>query len=275
MTKQTDLYLYLIILILLCYGIVDSNSYKPKEHLSSMTHKKDIEILYQEKNVANIFDTDRKKHLFQRYKHKLESNFLKKTLNSFNKKKKIKVLDVACGTGRMLPEIISSGNDVDYYGLDSSKVMTSHLKEKAKKVNFPVNIKIGDAAQLPYKDNSFNVCYTYHLTWHLPEELQIKMILEMLRVTKRGGYVVFDVLNSNFVWEKYKHLFGKKKTSGIHKVDIKQIKNLLKDRSYVLEKLSDFPVKNSFLYSILNIANLSRKLLPENMFHMIYFRVRK
>jgi ubiquinone/menaquinone biosynthesis C-methylase UbiE len=240
-----------------------------------MTHKKEIEKLYQEKDVAEVFDANRKRYLFQRYKHKLEANFLKKTLASFNKKKKIKVLDVACGTGRMVPEIIRSGNNVDYYGLDSSKAMTSHLKEKAKKVNFPVNIKIGDATQLPYKDNNFDVCYTYHLTWHLPKELQIKMILEMLRVTKKGGYVVFDILNSNFVWEKYKHLFGKKKTGGIHKVDIKQIKTLLKEYNYDLEKLSDFPVKNSFLYSILNVANLSRKLLPKNLFHMIYFRVRK
>jgi len=239
-----------------------------------MTQKKIIEETYQKEKIAKVFDKERKKYLFQRYKHKIESNFLKKTLDKFNKNKKIKVLDVACGTGRMLPELILSKRNIEYHGLDSSLAMTSHLKEKAKKLNFPVKVKIGDATKLPYKDNEFDIVYTYHLTWHLPENLQKKMILEMLRVTKKKGYLVFDVLNENFVWDKYKHLFGKKPTEGIHKVSVKKIKKMFKRYDHKIEKLSDFPVKNSFVHSIFNIVNLSRKILPRNMFHMIYFRVK-
>jgi len=240
-----------------------------------MNQKKDIEKIYQEKNTAKFFDDERKQYKFQNYKHKLEANFLKKTLALFPKDNAIKVLDVACGTGRMFTEISKLRKGIIYHGLDSSKTMTSHLKEKAKKLNFPVNIKIGDATKLPYKDNTFDVTYTYHLTWHLPANLQKKMILEMLRVTKKNGYIVFDVLNEDFIWDKYKHLFKKKPTEGIYKVDIKKIKAILKEHNHEIEKLSDFPIKNSFLYAIFNIVNLSRKILPKNLFHMVYFRVKK
>jgi ubiquinone/menaquinone biosynthesis C-methylase UbiE len=240
-----------------------------------MSQKKEIEKKYQERGMAKVFDDDRKKYPFDKYKHKLEANFLKKTITKFDKNKKIKILDVACGTGRMLSEVIRTNKNTEYNGLDSSEVMTSHLKEKAKKLKFPVNIKIGDATKLPYKDNTFDVTYTYHLTWHIPQNLQMKMISEMIRVTKKRGYVVFDVINENFIWDRYKWLFGKKPTKGIYKVNIKKIKQSLKRHKYEIDKLSDFPIKNSFWYSILNIANLSRKIFPKNMFHMIYFKVRK
>jgi|GEM_PF-1234391 ubiquinone/menaquinone biosynthesis C-methylase UbiE len=240
-----------------------------------MSQKKKIINEYRKSEVADVFDNERKKYLFQKYKHKIEFNFLKKTIMLFDKNKKIKILDVACGTGRMLPEITRIRKNLEYHGLDSSEEMTFHLKRKAKKMNFPVNIKIGDATKLPYGNDTFDLAYTYHLTWHLPVELQIKTISEMLRVVKDNGYVLFDTLNSQFLWEKIKFMLGVKKTDGIHKLSVKDVKKFLKDYNYNIEKLSDFPVKNSFLYSILNIINKAREILPTNMFHMIFFRVKK
>ncbi len=239
-----------------------------------MKQKKDIEETYQREDVARVFDADRKKYLFQRYKHKIEANFLKKTTFQLNKSK-VKVLDVACGTGRMLPEMFKTGKDIEYHGLDSSNAMTSHLKKKAKSLGIDVNLKMGDATKLPYEDNSFDVVYTYHLTWHLPYELQKKMIREMIRVCKKDGYVVFDVLNENFIWEKFKDIFKLKKTDGIYKVNINDLKKLIGKHEYDIEKLSDFPIKNSVLYSFFNVFNVLRNFLPINLYHMIYFRVKK
>ena len=138
-----------------------------------------------------------------------------------------------------------------------------------------MNLKIGDATKLPFGNSSFDLVYTYHLTWHLPKKTQEKIINEMLRVTKEGGYILFDVLNNDFLWEKIKIFFNIKKTDGIYKQKISEIKKQVPQKTTEIEKLSDFPIKNDSLYSVANIVNRARKILPANLFHMIYFLVKK
>ncbi|MEX0932611.1 MAG: class I SAM-dependent methyltransferase [Candidatus Pacearchaeota archaeon] len=238
-----------------------------------MTNQKKKTIqTYKQKDVVEMFDKERNKYAFQKYKHKIEANFLKKTIASL-KQDKIKILDVACGTGRMLLEVFSIGKEIEYAGLDTSKEMISILKKRAEKLGIKkkVKIKIGDATKMPFKDNSFDVVYSFHLLWHLPEEDQEKIIKEMLRVCKKDGFIVFDVLNENFIWEKIK----RKKTEEIYKLQIDHVKGIIGDRKIEIEKLNDFPVKNSFFYGILNIMNDLRVFLPQYLYHMLFFRVRK
>ncbi len=54
---------------------------------------------------------------------------------------------------------------------------------------------VGDCENLPYKDNFFNLVYSFHSTWYFPD--LIKTISEMIRVTMPGGLVVFDIQNVN------------------------------------------------------------------------------
>lgn len=165
--------------------------------------KKEIIGLYRKKDIAKTFDESRSKYAYQLYKHKIESSFLKKSINSI-KKSKIKILDVACGTGRMLPEVFNTGKKIEYHGLDTSKQMLEELKKKAKKIRKLKEIKIhlSDAAKMPFKNNEFDLVYTYHLLWHIEREDQKKVIKEMIRITKPKGLIIFDVLNNNFIWEK-------------------------------------------------------------------------
>ncbi|MDD3151247.1 MAG: class I SAM-dependent methyltransferase, partial [Candidatus Gastranaerophilales bacterium] len=87
--------------------------------------KKKIIETYQEKNVVSTFDEEREEFEYQRYKHEIESKFLTNAISEISSKEKIKVLDVACGTGRMLPIVFSQNWDMEYTGLDTSKEMTS------------------------------------------------------------------------------------------------------------------------------------------------------
>ena len=222
--------------------------------------------------VTESFDEERSAFYYQRYKHKVESVVLSKVLRN---KGKIKVLDVACGTGRMLPVVFNANKNINYYGLDSSKEMTAHLKEKANKMKVKVNLEIGDATKTPFKDNEFDVVFSYHLLWHLPKDVQEKVLKEMLRVTKKGGVIVFDVLNKNFLWEKIKTLFGMKKLKGIHKMTIKEAREILGNRKVKVEKLFDIHVDNNFVYGIINVINKCRAVLPSSLFHMLFLTARK
>lgn len=261
-----------------------------------MNQKEEIVKIYQKDEIAKTFDEERFEHKFQRYKNLIESKFLIDTLKkadlngrrikvlgkiSDGSKDKseyrepLKILDVACGTGRMLDAIRTSQVNVDYIGLDTSKAMTKWLLEKAKRLGISAEIRIGDATNMPFRDNSFDVVYTYHLTWHLPLDLQEKIIREMIRVTKKDGYIVFDILNADFLWEKVKKFFGRKKTEGVYKMKISEARKIFIDKEHNMEKLSDFPIKNDLIYSFANILNKSRRVLPKSLFHMTYFRVRK
>lgn len=237
--------------------------------------QKTVEI-YKQKDVVESFDKSRSKYAFQKHKHKIESNFLKGAIRK-TKSNKIRVLDVACGTGRMLLEVFSTKKDIEYLGLDTSKEMTKILKKRAKKLGVKdrVKIKLSDASKIPFKDDSFDVVYSFHLLWHLPKEEQEKIIKEMFRVCKKDGFVVFDILNKNFVWEGTKNFIGKEKTGGIHKISINKINKIFEGKEIKIEKLNDFPIRNDSVYALFNIFNHLRNLFPRDLYHMIYFRIKK
>lgn len=241
-----------------------------------MTEKSEIIQTYQKKEVVSTFDKERDLFAYQREKHKIEANLLIDSLKKL-KQKEIKVLDVACGTGRMLPVIFSQDKEIDYTGLDTSDEMTSILLKKAKNlgVEKKMKLKIGDATKIPFKDESFDLVFSYHLLWHLPKEEQEKIIKEMIRVTKREGVVIFDILNENFIWEKIKKILGLKDTEGIHKLKLSEIRRIIGKQEYALERVNDAPIKNNFLYSLFSIINKTRKILPTNLFHMVYFQIKK
>jgi ubiquinone/menaquinone biosynthesis C-methylase UbiE len=237
-----------------------------------MEQKNQIIKTYRDKSVTENFDKERGKYLYQKYKHEIESNFLKRTFEKIPCKK-IKVLDVACGTGRMLPEVFSIEKEIEYIGFDSSEEMTKHLKDKSKKMGIEkkVKIKIGDATKIPFEDNSFDIVYSYHLLWHIPKEEQKKIINEMLRVCKKEGFIIFDILNKNFVYEKIK----KKHSKDLYKFTFNELKEIISSKKVEIEKLNDFPIKNDKIYKIINIINQIRGFLPKNLYHMIFFRVKK
>ena len=245
----------------------------------SMENKNRKETIrtYQKKEIVEVFDKERKKYLYQKYKHKVEANFLKRAISSISSKN-IKILDIACGTGRMLPEVFSTGKNIEYIGLDSSKEMFKKLKKKEafKKNKKNISLVLSDATKIPYKSNYFDIVYSYHLLWHIPKKDQKIIIREMLRVTKKRGIIIFDILNKNFVWERFKKYFGKKKEEGLHKQEISEIKEIIGHINKIeMEKLSDAIIKKDSIYRLFNIINLARSFLPSSLFHMIYFKIRK
>lgn len=242
-----------------------------------MSQKQKMIDLYKKEKVTKIFDYHRSKYTYQKYKHKIESNFLKKAISEIPSKN-INVLDIACGTGRMLPEIFKTKKKIKYIGLDSSNEMFNELKKKEvfRKNKKDISLVLSDATKLPFKDNSFDIVYTYHLLWHIPENDQETVINEMLRVTKKGGIIILDILNKNFIWEKTKKYFGKKKSVGLYKQKPSAVKRALGEVDNIeIEKLSDAIIKNSNIYRLFNIINVMRGFLPLSFFHMIYFKIKK
>ena len=89
------------------------------------------------------------------------------------------VLDVACGTGDMMLELLKQGADVT--GVDLSEEMLAIAKRKAESGKW----KVADAEQLPFGDASFDAvtcAFGIRNFVHLEKGLG-----EMVRVLKPGG----------------------------------------------------------------------------------------
>jgi len=98
-----------------------------------------------------------------------------------------KLLEVAVGTGEFADFFVRQNYEV--HGVDIS----DRLIEKCKKVNSRIIAKVGDAEELDYKSDLFDCVYCFHSSWYFPN--LFKAIDEMIRVTKPGGYVHFDIMN--------------------------------------------------------------------------------
>lgn len=100
-----------------------------------------------------------------------------------------KILDVGAGTGRLAIRLAKLGAEVT--ALDISEIMLNNLKLKIK--NFKLNIAIGDAENLPFDDESFDIVIATFLIVHLKDTK--RFFEETHRVLKPGGLFLLTNIN--------------------------------------------------------------------------------
>jgi len=243
-----------------------------------MSRKEEIIREYKQKDfIKNEFDRTRSEHIFRKRKHAFETKIILNAVNSI-KKDKVRILDVACGTGRLLEEIAGSKKNISYVGLDTSREMLGELRGKniRLKKGDEIRLVLSDAEKIPFRDNTFDVVFSYHLLWHIPFENQKKIIREMMRVANPDGLVIFDTINKNFLWKKIKPALGMKNDPEMYCLSISDIKKIMaRGKIARIHKQFDIPIKNRQIYEIFNITNRMQKILPESFFHLIYYGLKK
>ena len=110
-----------------------------------------------------------------------------KLMGVIGKIKGKKVLDVGCGTGRIIKALTEKEAIVT--GVDLSPEMILVAKKKFPKIEFAE----ADAEKLPFKDEEFDVVVASFLIVHL-KTLQ-KAFDEIYRVIKPGGFFVVTNIN--------------------------------------------------------------------------------
>src|SRR4030043_929297 len=109
-----------------------------------------------------------------------------KVVNFTDARNASKILDVATGTGKQAFAFAKKGCDV--IGVDLSEAMLKVANKKNKYGN--VKFEVGDATNLPFEDNSFDVsCVSFGLH-DMPLTIREKALKEMVRVTKTKGMIV-------------------------------------------------------------------------------------
>ena len=106
---------------------------------------------------------------------------------------KSKILDAGCGTG-LVGEILFEKNFNNIFGIDFSQPMLDQALEK----NVYQSLGLADLTKkLTFKDNTFDatICAGTFTCGHVGPEA----LIELIRVTKTGGYISFTVRDQE--WE--------------------------------------------------------------------------
>ena len=108
--------------------------------------------------------------------------------------RRLRVLDIACGTGRFLDFVKQTWPRLPVVGLDLSEAYCRHARRHLSRWS-RVDLIVGNAEAIPAPDNSFDAAtciFTFH---ELPPQARRNAIRECARVLKPGGrFVLLDSL---------------------------------------------------------------------------------
>lgn len=95
-----------------------------------------------------------------------------------------KVLDIACGTGKVM-DILSKYRELELYGCDISDFLLSKAIERGLDPN---RLKVCDATDTKYEDKFFDYSYSIGSLEHFTEDGITAFLKEAARITKRASF---------------------------------------------------------------------------------------
>jgi SAM-dependent methyltransferase len=101
-----------------------------------------------------------------------------------------RVLDFGCGVGRMSNALAEHGLQV--VGVD----IATSMVDRAQELNAHrdcLSFVAYDGGELPFPDNSFDAAVTLIVLQHCPPRVQVAALLQLQRVVRPGGALVFQV----------------------------------------------------------------------------------
>ena len=125
------------------------------------------------------------------------ANFIKKIIEQ-KKIKNVRILDIACGTGRLIEKVKLIGKNIEIEGVEISKEMLSFAKRRNKKIKF-----YNQEFVKFYTGGKYNVitCTFDSINYIINKRDLYKTIKNIHRHLDSGGFFIFDF---NTIYKKVK-----------------------------------------------------------------------
>ena len=140
----------------------------------------------------DFFDGDRKVGYGGfNYNPKYWTQVVKDISDYYKLKPGNKILDVGCGKGFMLYDLLKFNPELKVFGVDISEYAIENSIESLKE-----RLKVANATSLPYPDNFFDLVISINTHHNLDGKDIVKAFNELQRVTKKNSYVVLDAYSN-------------------------------------------------------------------------------
>ena len=135
-----------------------------------------------------FFDGDRK-HGYGgfSYNKKYWENVIPSFQEHYKLDKNSKILDIGCAKGFMLYDFQRLIPGINIRGIDISEYAINNAKEDVKKF-----LEIGNAIELPFEDNSFDLVISITTLHNLNSKDMEQALKEINRVTKKDAFITLD-----------------------------------------------------------------------------------
>ena len=134
--------------------------------------------------------------------------------------KKIRILDIGCGTGRHSIELAQRGYNVT--GIDLSDSQLNRAREKAIAVNLEIEFLLHDARRLPFNgefDLAIMICEGAFPLMET-DEMNFQILESAARALKDNGKLIFTTLNGLFpLFHSVKDFIEQAEETGKHGTD--------------------------------------------------------
>lgn len=175
------------------------------------------------------------------------------------------VLDVGCGDGVLSVRLARVGADVT--GVDADPHAVAAARERASRAGAAVTVIEGDARQLPFADDTFDMVVAITVLCFVAEAE--RAVNEMARVLRPGGRVVIGELGRHSLWAVKRRLsgwLGSKTWRAAHFRTVHELKRLA-----TAARLDVGEVRGAVYYPPCNscarvLAPLDARLSPETTF---------
>ncbi len=97
-----------------------------------------------------------------------------------------KILEIGCAGGAFCHKIKKYIPDTDITGIDLDTAHIEFAKKKSIELGINCNFTRGDALDLPFENETFDLCYSHTVAEHIPHKPFYK---EQKRVLKKGGRI--------------------------------------------------------------------------------------
>lgn len=159
-----------------------------------------------------------KTHWWHIAKRKTVKNLLKRHL----KKRKGKILDIGCGTGKNMESLQDFGT---VWGIDSSSEAIKFCQKRGLK-----NLKLGRAEKTKFPANFFDLVTLLDVLEHTDDN---KALLESKRILKQKALLVVTVPAFPILWSKWDEVLHHKR-----RYTKSSLKNLLENNGFKILNLS-------------------------------------
>jgi ubiquinone/menaquinone biosynthesis C-methylase UbiE len=105
--------------------------------------------------------------------------------------RKLRLLDIGCGTGRFLDSVKQVWPRLPTLGLDMSEAYIRNAKRQTKRWAWTTRFIVGKAEAIPLPDNSQDAVTSIFLFHELPPKIRRVVLSECARVLRPGGRLVF------------------------------------------------------------------------------------